>query len=559
MAELSSPISGGIRVARSRVSSSAFTGRFVPQTAQQPQSDPIVAGLIRANTLQLQRVSESVSGINSQMVAVDTTLRSVLQNLEANQALERQREAQEQNQDRILAQQKLLEGKENAIEKKIRSSLVAPIAKIAPKVQFTLQRLMGFLQTIFAGWLINQGLEAIKAAAEGNKEKLEEIKNTVLMSLGVVGGIMLAINGGLTLLLGTLSRIGFKIIGAVAKGVFISLPKLIFDGIRNGFGSVGKAATKTKPTLTPQVDTKTKPKADTKVKPDTKVKSDTKTTKDSKVKTGAGLGLNIGLGIGSELLSGEDPDRAIAGGLAGGLASSATTGLLGRLPLPAIFKLPLMFGAGAFSYYGGSEFLGKPALEFLKGNIFGPDDEEENVSPSSAADQSGGLGSPDTTEEKNPVNPISSTDQSNKLNSTNTEKNEDKKSMWDSNIDLTAFSFDTSTFFGSGSDEPNFEAEPSARVDLNVGPTEETKETLKAQISPSPTSKRGDMVSKNLSSLTEPAPTILPLPTSDMKSEQKQSPQLASGSGSSSVPSFATADASNIYTPTTKSLFGVIA
>jgi hypothetical protein len=537
MAEIPSPISGGLKIARRRMSSAVFTGKFVPQKAEQPQSDPIANGLIRANTTQVQRLSESVNGINAQMTAVDTTLRAVLQNLEANQALERQRESQEQNQNRILAQQKLLEGKENAIEKKIQSALVAPIAKIAPKVQFGLQSLMGFLTTVLGGWLIKQGLEAIKAASEGNLEKLEEIKNTVLKNLAIVGGIFLAINGGLALLVNTLTKLGLKILMWTAKGLFINLPLRIFEALKRG--------NKVKPgggSAAPQVDAETKPpKPDKgKGKGSPQVDADGKPTagggKPKPPKTpwwksrtfGTGI-FNILLGTGSELLGGESPDRAVAGGLSGGIFSTATTGFLSKLPLPGYIKAPLLFGAGLTSYYYGSEAGKSVYTDQIKERMSGksPVEDVKSVSPTSAADQSSGLGAP--IENKQEVQSLSGL------------------------VDKEKFSLNNKNFFS----EMDFKMEPTfGNVNLDTSSSDSPKEVSKAQITPPPPDKR-NMVAQNLSSLKEPAPTIIPFPSvSDKKEKTVES--TAGGGSSNTLPSIPSSIA-NMYTDTTRSILGVIA
>ena len=55
MAELSSPIAGGIRAVRSNVASSAFTGRAVA-----PPVDTISDNIIAQNSLSLNNVSKVV-------------------------------------------------------------------------------------------------------------------------------------------------------------------------------------------------------------------------------------------------------------------------------------------------------------------------------------------------------------------------------------------------------------------------------------------------------------------------------------------------------------------
>ena len=535
MAELSSPISGGIRVARSRVSSSVFTGKFVPQKQETTQPDPITTGLIRANSLQLERVSQSLNGINSQMTAIDTTLRAVLQNLEVNQALEKQKVLQEQNQQRLLAQQKILEGKESLIERKIQSALSKPIVAIAPKVQFTLQSVMTYLTTLFAGWLLNQGFQTIKAYSEGNKEKLEEIKNNVLATLGIVGGIFLAINVGVNALIITLSRVGVKLLGAVGTGLFLKLPQLIFNGIRKGFGAVntggGKAPTTT--TTTTRTDGKTSSTAGS------LSQTPPKPTLAGRLKRLLpGFKTNIAFGTGAELLSGESPDRAIAGGLTGGafstIAGAAGKALFGKYG--SLLSLP--------AYFYGSD-LGKSGLESMKSMFSG----EEKV------------------ENKAEIKPAEAKDTQSKLEENKTETEEKKveeEKKVSSNTQAMTPLIDTKPFFGA---DGVFATSNFGDIAFNVSDSdltpkepEETK-TTQAQIAPVKTSADRSMVSQSLSNLQEPAPNIITAPIREMqKKELAQAPPSRSVSSDSAVfvPTFDTSDKGNIYLPSTIAMYGVI-
>jgi len=535
MAELSSPILGGIRVARSRVSSSVFTGKFVPQQQETTQPDPITTGLIRANSLQLERVSQSLNGINSQMTAIDTTLRAVLQNLEVNQALEKQKVLQEQNQQRLLAQQKILEGKESLIERKIQSALSKPITAIAPKVQFTLQSVMTYLTTLFAGWLLNQGFQTIKAYSEGNKEKLEEIKNNVLATLGIVGGIFLAINVGVNALIITLSRVGVKLLGAVGTGLFLKLPQLIFNGIRKGFGAVntggGKAPTTT--TTTTTTDGKTSSTAGS-----LSQKPPKPTLAGRLKRLLPGFKTNIAFGTGAELLSGESPDRAIAGGLTGGafstIAGAAGKALFGKYG--SLLSLP--------AYFYGSD-LGKSGLESMKSMFSG----EEKV------------------ENKAEIKPAEAEDTQSKLEENKTETEEKKveeEKKVSSNTQAMTPLIDTKPFFGA---DGVFATSNFGDIAFNVSDSdltpkepEETK-TTQAQIAPVKTSADRSMVSQSLSNLQEPAPNIITAPIREMqKKELAQAPPSRSVSSDSAVfvPTFDTSDKGNIYLPSTVAMYGVI-
>ena len=84
--------------------------------------DPQSQGLIQSNTTQLAQVSRQVESLSIRVNQLSTSLQGVRNSLATSEALDRQRERQEQLQQARLAQQKLREGKESAIEKEDNNS-----------------------------------------------------------------------------------------------------------------------------------------------------------------------------------------------------------------------------------------------------------------------------------------------------------------------------------------------------------------------------------------------------------------------------------------------------
>jgi hypothetical protein len=71
--------------------------------------------------------------------------------------------------------------------------LSAPVQALQPKISNIFDRIKSALFTLFAGWLTNQGIEALKASAEGNKTELEKIRDRVLNAFGDVIKVFTAI------------------------------------------------------------------------------------------------------------------------------------------------------------------------------------------------------------------------------------------------------------------------------------------------------------------------------------------------------------------------------
>ena len=141
-------------------------------------------------------------------------------NLATSQALQQKQDNQAIELENKLAQQKLREGKESLIEKKIQAAALAPAQKIANKAQFTLGRLGDFFISILGGWLLNQGVQTLKALSEGNTDKLNEIKNNVLKNLAIIAGVFVGVKLAIGAILGTFSLLGVKLLAVAAVGLF---------------------------------------------------------------------------------------------------------------------------------------------------------------------------------------------------------------------------------------------------------------------------------------------------------------------------------------------------
>ena len=201
-----------------RMSAAAYTGRAVAPAAVEDAAES--KALITKNSLQLGVVSSQLQGLTAQMQSLTGSLQVIATNLSTAQALQQKQDNQAIELENKLAQQKLREGKESLIEKKIQAAALAPAQKIANKAQFTLGRLGDFFTAILGGWLLNQGVQTLKALSEGNGDKLNEIKNNVLKNLGIIAGIFVGIKLAIAAITGTFSVLGVKLLAVAAVGLF---------------------------------------------------------------------------------------------------------------------------------------------------------------------------------------------------------------------------------------------------------------------------------------------------------------------------------------------------
>ncbi len=146
-----------------------------------------------------------------------------------NKEADLEKKAQKQYEKDVgkVEEKKLRSGEEKQLEKKITKGLISPVKAVGKKAGGVLGNLMELFMTLLGGWLTNQGLEAIKANAEGNIGKLESIAVEVGKTLAIVGGIFAALNFGIIGIVATIGAITAAIIAAPFKFAFRKLRELV--------------------------------------------------------------------------------------------------------------------------------------------------------------------------------------------------------------------------------------------------------------------------------------------------------------------------------------------
>jgi hypothetical protein len=246
MAEFS-PIITTLKPRRTRVSSFTFLNR---SQEQQPREDFRTTLALQQNRLAFDNINSSLVNLTNQVTALSASLDGIAQRVREDSALDQAREAQKVRQEQILAEQKLREGKESVVERKMQSALLRPVRKIGNKARFTLGRLANFFMILLAGFLGNMALSTISALISGDKERLEELKQKFLKNIGVVGGIFLLFSGGLTTILGYLTRLGARLGSAVFRNLLIRPVNALINLVKEGVKGVARGlglAPKTKP------------------------------------------------------------------------------------------------------------------------------------------------------------------------------------------------------------------------------------------------------------------------------------------------------------------------
>ena len=182
--------------------------------------------LLNQNSLTLTSISAQLINVTDQVRFLNTSLTTIKDNLAISDQIERQREAEKQKRERILAEQALREGKESELEKKIQFALLAPVRRVAGFAQNILSRLGNFLLVLVGGWLTDRMFTLYRIKSEGNIDKLKQFERTFIPNLLLLAGI------GTTMLIGIR-----RILGVVGKLSQIALKIATSDLIRRPFAA----------------------------------------------------------------------------------------------------------------------------------------------------------------------------------------------------------------------------------------------------------------------------------------------------------------------------------
>ena len=253
MAVLPSPLSSSIDgINQTTVSGNVFGGdRQDPETKSKLQSltssvaslQNQVNDLSKNNITNIgvfstfqQSFSTQIVSVKSQLDKVNDTLESVATTISSESVIERQKDLIDQENQKRLAESGARGGQESLLETKIQSALSEPLSRIGNTVSFGFQNLMSFISTLLGGWLTLEGIKTLKAYQDDDKNKLDDIKNSVIKTLGIAGGIFLIINVGIVKVIGTL----VGLVGKIGKFLINNTIGKVFQGA----SSVIKGATR---------------------------------------------------------------------------------------------------------------------------------------------------------------------------------------------------------------------------------------------------------------------------------------------------------------------------
>jgi len=341
MAELASPILGGINSARGMMSPRVMSGDAEQQREAERQVIlSSVSNLVGGLSTRLDRIGLQINDLGKSLQVVSTSIAQ-------NSFLERQKEAIEQERERRIAEQQLREGQEALVERKIENAPVAPVQKAAVKTQSALSRLMAFFSLLLTGWLAPKIIQGIGAAAKSAIQQLTNIKNLLSKGFTSAGNVFSKLTLGLRNIIGSVTRTTSRVTQAIANGLF-KYPIQVLRGAINAAGKlIGKPAA-VAASAVGNVATQTAPSV-------YQFAKSLVTNPLGQIAFGTAINTSQGAPLG----------QSVAG------ASAAAAGIYGisMLPLPFIFKLPLSFVGASFLNQKGQDLFSqfKPNANPLAG------------------------------------------------------------------------------------------------------------------------------------------------------------------------------------------------
>jgi hypothetical protein len=348
-----------MQVRRNVIPANAIMGRPAQQA---PGPDPQTALALRRNQIALDNVNRSIGGVTGQIAVLSNSLRTISTQIQQSSALEAAKQAEENKQQRILAEQSLREGKEGLLERKIQTALTKPLQKVGGAAQKSLFNLGRFFNILLLGTLGNRILRVVTDLSGEGKLSLGNLFDRIKKDLAIVTAIFVGVNGGFVLLLRTLGSLTARLTGFAVNNLLLRPIRLAFSIAGGVLAGIANQIRNLPPTTAPPAGQQ----------PPKGQQQQQQQQQQTKPSTGIGAGLRGAL----KKLFGGTASAAVFNMLMGGnIQESLTSGLgfggtlalggaigLGGLPLTALavggsLLVPGMFQRAGINIPGGDTTL----------------------------------------------------------------------------------------------------------------------------------------------------------------------------------------------------------
>jgi hypothetical protein len=205
-----SPLSQEIRNAllkKSTIDRSVFRNELLESENRKKELDTQNTRVIQSQEQALLGFSSNIQALRTDIGKLGTGLASIALLLQQDNTQEISKTKEEQERERRLTERKIRIGKESEIEQNIQNAVVAPVQRLVPKVNDVFGNIKNALAILFGGWLTKQVVDAMRASEENNTKLFNDIKFNILKNLAIVGGGLLAIRTGFSLVKNTIGKI----------------------------------------------------------------------------------------------------------------------------------------------------------------------------------------------------------------------------------------------------------------------------------------------------------------------------------------------------------------
>ena len=226
-----------------KISAAKFTNKDILVTGKDPSTGEYLSAAQRKALFRKQKISSNqvfrkpgalvkvgssaitpdidVNVLNVRVTVLEKQVSFLAKALDKEAELEKKQ--QKEKEKKLLQQEESgrRSAKEKQLEKSLSNKLLSPVKAIGGVAKGLLGGLMELFGTLFAGWLTDKGWKALKAFAEGDTDKLNEIAGNVGKTLAIIGGIFLALNGGIGVVLGLIPGI---IVGLLSVSALLLNP-----------------------------------------------------------------------------------------------------------------------------------------------------------------------------------------------------------------------------------------------------------------------------------------------------------------------------------------------
>ena len=188
---------------------------------------------------QVKRNSREIN-LLKKVVILNTNRISQLISTQTENAQDSQREQDRQQQlgdesDKADKKEGLLE----RVGKSVKKTLLAPVEAVGKTVKGVLGDLGKAFMALFMGFVTNKAIQMIQAKMSGDDETFKKMRNTLIKSIAVVGGIFLILKGGLLALPAIITGVvsGIIAIGGAILAFLVSPAGLIALAVAGGVGA----------------------------------------------------------------------------------------------------------------------------------------------------------------------------------------------------------------------------------------------------------------------------------------------------------------------------------